>query len=170
MYGAGRPGVKVAPSAQTNSDDMSLREWWQRLSALLIRGATGARAPREQPTAHEVDDAHIDPFNPFPAPVQLEITDIFDLHTIAPRDVQRAVEAYLSEAHARGFQSVRLIHGKGRGVQRAAVRAILARTDFVRSWTDAPPHAGGLGATIAHLRPRAAERVVNVEELPKRSD
>lgn len=97
-------------------------------------------------------EADIDPFNPFPEPIQLEITDIFDLHTVAPRDVRRAVEAYLLEAHERGFRSVRLIHGKGRGVQRAAVRALLARTPFVVDWTDAPPAAGGLGATIVHLR------------------
>lgn len=100
-------------------------------------------------TAH---DDQLDLFNPFPEPVSLEITDVFDLHTIAPRDVSRAVEAYLAEAHRRGFRSVRLIHGKGRGVQRATVRAILARTPFVVDWTDAPPEAGGFGATIAYLR------------------
>ena len=104
--------------------------------------------------ADDAADAAVDPYNPFPDPVRLELTDIFDLHTVAPRDLRRAVEAYLDEAHRLGFGSVRLIHGKGRGVQRAAVRAILARTPFVLDWTDAPPEAGGLGATIARLRPR----------------
>ena len=65
---------------------------------------------------------------------------------------QRAVvEEYLREAHAKGFRSVRLIHGKGVGVQREAVRAVLARTPFVESFTDAPPEAGGWGATVAVL-------------------
>lgn len=91
-----------------------------------------------------------DPFNPFPEPVTIPITDVFDLHTIPPRDVRRVVE-YLIEAHSARFHSVRIIHGKGIGVQREMVRAILARTTFVLDWTDAPPEAGGLGATIIRL-------------------
>ena len=90
--------------------------------------------------------------DPFPEPVEIEITDVFDLHTIPPRDVQRVVEEYLQLAYEKGFRSVRIIHGKGIGVQREMVRSILARTPFVADWTDAPPTAGGLGATIAHLR------------------
>lgn len=97
------------------------------------------------------DESGIDPFALFPEPVRIEITDIFDLHTIAPRDVKRAVEAYLEEAHRARLPSVRIIHGKGRGVQREMVRKILACTPFVLDWTDAPPQAGGLGATVAHL-------------------
>ena len=90
-------------------------------------------------------------YNPFPEPVVIEITDVFDLHTIPPRQVKAVVEEYLSEAHAKGFPVVRIIHGKGIGVQREMVRSILARTSFVLDWTDAPPEAGGLGATIARL-------------------
>ncbi len=89
--------------------------------------------------------------NPFPEPVEIEIKDIFDLHTIPPRDVKPVVEEYLREAHRRGFRVVRIIHGKGIGVQRELVRSILARTTFVEGWTDAPPEAGGLGATIVRL-------------------
>lgn len=96
--------------------------------------------------ADEYDD--VDPFNPFPEPISIPITDIFDLHTIQPRDVKLVVEEYLREAHRLGFSSVRIIHGKGVGVQREMVRSILARTPFVTSWTDAPPEAGGWGATI----------------------
>jgi dsDNA-specific endonuclease/ATPase MutS2 len=99
----------------------------------------------------EPEDDELDPFNPFPEPVTIEITDVIDLHTIAPRDVKRVVDEYLREAHTRGFQSVRIIHGKGIGVQREMVRTILARTSFVVDWTDAPPEAGGLGATVVHL-------------------
>ena len=90
--------------------------------------------------------------DPFPEPVEIEITDIFDLHTIPPRDVKRVVEEFLLLAHEKGFKSVRIIHGKGIGVQRETVRSILARTSFVQDWTDAPPEAGGLGATIVRLK------------------
>jgi dsDNA-specific endonuclease/ATPase MutS2 len=92
-----------------------------------------------------------DDLNPFPDPVVIEITDVFDLHTIPPREVKAVVEEYLSEAHRKGFRVVRIIHGKGIGVQRELVRTILARTSFVEDWTDAPPEAGGLGATLARL-------------------
>ena len=92
-----------------------------------------------------------DPFNPFPDPVTIPITDVFDLHTIPPRDVKLVVEEYLRQAQIAGFRSVRIIHGKGIGVQREMVRAILARTSFVLDWMEAPPEAGGLGATIVRL-------------------
>jgi dsDNA-specific endonuclease/ATPase MutS2 len=88
----------------------------------------------------------------FPEPVVIEITDVFDLHTIPPREVKVVIEEYLREAHRKGFPVVRIIHGKGIGVQREMVRAILARTEFVLDWTDAPPDAGGLGATIVRLQ------------------
>jgi dsDNA-specific endonuclease/ATPase MutS2 len=93
-----------------------------------------------------------DPFDPFPEPVTIPITDVFDLHTIQPREVKAVVEEYLNEARRAGFRSVRIIHGKGIGVQREMVRSILERTPFVIDWTDAPPEAGGLGATIVRLR------------------
>ena len=93
----------------------------------------------------------LDDFNPFAEPVEIEITDIFDLHTIPPREVKPVVEEYLREARKKGLRVVRIIHGKGVGVQREIVRSILARTPFVEDWSDAPPDAGGLGATIARL-------------------
>jgi dsDNA-specific endonuclease/ATPase MutS2 len=96
-----------------------------------------------------MDESEYD--NPFPEPVEIEITDVFDLHTIPPRDVKRVVEEYLRLAHEKGFKVIRIIHGKGIGVQREMVRSILARTPFVSGWTDAPPEAGGLGATIVRL-------------------
>jgi dsDNA-specific endonuclease/ATPase MutS2 len=93
-----------------------------------------------------------DAFDPFPEPVTIPITDVFDLHTIQPRDVKLVVEEYLNEARRLGFRSVRIIHGKGVGVQREIVRKILERTPWVIDWTDAPPEAGGLGATIVRLQ------------------
>jgi dsDNA-specific endonuclease/ATPase MutS2 len=94
-----------------------------------------------------------DDTTPFPDPVVIEITDVFDLHTIPPREVKVVVEEYLREARALGFPVVRIIHGKGVGVQREIVRSVLARTAFVHDWTDAPPDAGGLGATIVRFSP-----------------
>jgi dsDNA-specific endonuclease/ATPase MutS2 len=101
----------------------------------------------------ELEDPFPEPEDPFGEPVEIEISDVFDLHTIQPRDVKRVVEEYLRLAHEQGFPVVRIIHGKGIGVQRELVRSILARTDCVFDWTDAPPEAGGLGATIVRLKP-----------------
>jgi dsDNA-specific endonuclease/ATPase MutS2 len=85
-------------------------------------------------------------------PVRIPITDVFDLHTIPPRDVRPIVEEYLEEARRLGFKALRIIHGRGIGVQREMVRAILARTPFVENFSDAPLEAGGWGATIVTLR------------------
>ena len=98
------------------------------------------------------EDEEIDPLNPFPDAVVIPFRDVIDLHSIPPKQVRAVIEDYLAEAHARGCPGVRIIHGKGIGVQRATVRAILARTSFVEDWTDAPPDAGGLGATIVRLK------------------
>jgi len=94
----------------------------------------------------------VDDFGEFGEPVPIPITDIFDLHSVPPRDVQGVVEAYLEEAQKMGIRAIRIIHGRGIGVQREIVHAVLARTDFVISCGDAPPEAGGWGATIATLR------------------
>ena len=85
-------------------------------------------------------------------PVRIPITDVFDLHTVPPRDVKAIVEAYLEEARSMGFKALRIIHGRGIGVQRETVRSILASTPFVESFSDAPAEAGGWGATIVTLR------------------
>lgn len=102
--------------------------------------------PEKQPEAEPPLDFQDDPFA---EPVVLEITDTIDLHSIPPKQVKEIVEEYLQQAHARGFAVVRIIHGKGVGVQRETVRTILSRTEFVSSFYDAP---GNLGATIAELK------------------
>ncbi len=89
--------------------------------------------------------------DPFDEPVVMEISDVIDLHSIPPRQVKAVVEEYLIEARARRFRHVRIIHGKGIGAQREMVRKILDRTAFVVLYHDAPPEAGGWGATIAEL-------------------
>lgn len=89
--------------------------------------------------------------NPFPEPVEIEITDSLDLHSFSPKDIRAVVEAYLAEAHKKGFATVRIIHGKGVGVQREIVRKVLSETDFVRSFKNAPEFSGSWGATIVSL-------------------
>lgn len=84
-------------------------------------------------------------------PVAIPITDVFDLHTFLPRDAKAAVEAYLEEAHRLGLRAVRIIHGRGIGVQREMVRSVLSRTSFVLGYADAPLEAGGWGATVVTL-------------------
>ena len=84
-------------------------------------------------------------------PIRIPITDVFDLHSVPPRDVKAIVEEYLAEAHKLGLRALRIIHGRGIGVQREMVRSVLARTPFVESYRDAPAEAGGWGATIVEL-------------------
>ena len=86
------------------------------------------------------------------APVEISITDTFDLHAFAARDAASAVEAYLEEAHRLGLTALRIIHGRGIGVQREMVRGILSRTPYVVDFADAPAEAGGWGATVATLK------------------
>ena len=89
---------------------------------------------------------------PFDEPVRIPIGDIFDLHTVSPRDVEGVVEEYLNEANKLGLKALRIIHGRGIGVQREMVRSILSKTPFVASFSDAPLEAGGWGATVVTLR------------------
>jgi dsDNA-specific endonuclease/ATPase MutS2 len=87
------------------------------------------------------------------SPVPIPIEDSLDLHAFAPRDVPSVVEEYLLEALSRGFAEVRLIHGRGIGVQRAIVQSLLARHPLVAGYADAPADRGGRGATVVRLRP-----------------
>jgi dsDNA-specific endonuclease/ATPase MutS2 len=94
----------------------------------------------------------IDAENPFPEPFELEITDTIDLHAFSPKEIRRVVETYLEEARALNFRVVRIIHGKGVGVQKEIVRKILENTDFVESFKGAPEFMGSWGATIVKLK------------------
>ena len=75
--------------------------------------------------------------------VVVPIEDSIDLHPFRPRDLVAVVESYLEEAIERGFQEVRLIHGRGTGYQRARVRQLLDRHPGVERFWDAPPGRGG---------------------------
>lgn len=89
--------------------------------------------------------------NPFPEPFEIEITDTLDLHAFSPKDIKSLVENYLVEARNKGFKTVRIIHGKGIGVQREIVRKILSETDFVKSFNNATGISGSWGSTVAEL-------------------
>ena len=93
-------------------------------------------------------DEQEDALEPF---VVLEIEDSIDLHGFQPRDIPNVVEDYLEAAAEKGFSEVRLIHGRGKGVQRSRVQAILAAHPLVESFRDAPSTRGGWGATVAWL-------------------
>src|SRR5689334_11598115 len=94
------------------------------------------------------------PFNePFGTePVPIGITDVLDLHSVPPGDVKEVVEEYLIQALDMGLRALRIIHGRGIGVQRETVRRILSRNPSVESYGDAPLEAGGWGATLVTLR------------------
>jgi dsDNA-specific endonuclease/ATPase MutS2 len=85
-------------------------------------------------------------------PIRIPITDVFDPHSVPARDVKAVVEEYLGEAHRLGFRFLRIVHGRGIGVQREVVRTVLSQTQFVADFRDAPAEAGGWGATIVQLR------------------
>jgi DNA-nicking Smr family endonuclease len=87
-------------------------------------------------------------------PVRLPIEREIDLHAFAPRDIPSIVEEYVNAAVEAGLHEVRLVHGRGRGVQRGIVQAALERHPLVQEfWDDAASH---LGATVAIIGWRPA--------------
>lgn len=98
--------------------------------------------------AHE--DSETEP--PVPDEIRLPIEDHLDLHAFSPSDVRAVVESYLEAASVAGFREVRIIHGRGIGVQRETVRSILANHPGIAEFHDAPADRGGWGATVAVLR------------------
>jgi dsDNA-specific endonuclease/ATPase MutS2 len=90
-------------------------------------------------------------------PVEIPITDTLDLHPFQPREIPDVAREYLIEARARGLKQVRLIHGRGIGVQRERIRSLLASLDFVAEFHDADPTGGGWGSTVVRLAPNPLE-------------
>ena len=82
--------------------------------------------------------------------MKIPIEDSIDLHIFAPRDIKSVVEEYVNEAHRAGFREVRLIHGRGKGVQRGIVQAALEKHPLVECFDDA--RETHLGATVAVLK------------------
>ena len=85
--------------------------------------------------------------------VELAVADVLDLHSFPPKQVKDVLRSYLDEAADRGFEQVRIIHGRGQGVQRRLVRSLLERDPRILGFGDAPETAGGWGATVARLKP-----------------
>ena len=85
-------------------------------------------------------------------PIRIPIEDVLDLHTFRPQDIADLLDEYFSECIKAGIQSVRVIHGKGKGIQKRQVHKILKKHPLVQSFSDAPPEAGGWGATMVTLR------------------
>ena len=93
-----------------------------------------------------------DPPDGIPEEVVVPIEDAIDLHPFRPKEIRSVVESYLEAAVEAGFCEVRLIHGRGIGVQREIIRGLLSRHPDVEDFHDAPPGGGGWGATIVRLR------------------
>ncbi|MCU1350049.1 MAG: Smr protein/MutS2 [Acidobacteria bacterium] len=86
-------------------------------------------------------------------PVEIPITDTLDLHPFRPNEIRDVAYEYLLAARKAGFRQVRLIHGRGIGVQRENVQSLLRKLDFVEAFHDADPSGGGWGSTVVLLAP-----------------
>ena len=123
------------------------------LLRVLRRGGGESKLTEHSTNRSESEDESetLDPYNPFPEIVVIEFQDVIDLHSIPSRQIRAVVEDYLEEARRRKTRWVRIIHGKGIGVQREMVRSILSRTPHVVDFRDAPADAGGWGATVVTI-------------------
>ncbi len=121
------------------------------LTAAVVFGGTGAARAAARTGDAAVVDAEDLPPSP-EVPVEIPVEDSIDLHPFPPREVPDVVDAYLEAAVEKGFAEVRLIHGRGIGVQRDRVQKLLARHPLVSGFHDAPPERGGWGATVVYLR------------------
>jgi dsDNA-specific endonuclease/ATPase MutS2 len=122
---------------------------WLLAAVVLLWGLAwlGRRLLAQPPAADPLPE---DPGGPDPD-YDLHIGDELDLHGVPPADIPALVVAFLDAARARGARRVRIVHGKGIGVQRQRVRALLARRPDVQGWEDAA--GSGWGATLVHLLP-----------------
>lgn len=133
-----------------------LREWLDRARSPRAPAPPDLAEPDlaeiEAPEAGSPEGAPAPPAAADDGVVVMPIEDAIDLHTFAPRDVASVVEEYLHEAQLRGFREVRIIHGRGKGVQRRVVRTVLSRHPAVEGFRDAPASRGGWGATVVWLK------------------
>jgi DNA-nicking Smr family endonuclease len=105
---------------------------------------------RTKQNTDDVSDFERD--SPFVDPVVIPIEDHLDLHPFQPKEIPSVVAEYLDQCKAAGYREVRLIHGKGKGVQRNIIRAQLEKHADVESFHDAPLEAGSWGATVVILK------------------
>lgn len=129
------------------------------LALTTLAGLAAARAGGEAATREPFEDGdeEVGVDDDPEAPVVLPVEDALDLHPFRPDEIPDVVRAYLEQAVVAGFAEVRLIHGRGIGVQRERVRSVLASHPAVLEYRDAPPQRGGWGATVARLRARRPE-------------
>ena len=133
---------------------------WKRFSLKALFGSAspdkpdkpGKKDETDLPSSDHEDGEEPDTADFFSNPIVLPLEDVLDLHPFAPKEIRSVVEEYLLECRAAGMTNVRLIHGKGKGVQRQSVQSLLTRLPYVESFQDAPPEAGGWGATLVTLR------------------
>jgi DNA-nicking Smr family endonuclease len=90
--------------------------------------------------------------SPFSEPIVVPIEDSIDLHAFSPKEIPSVVEEYLEQCIQAGIYEVRIVHGRGKGVQRRIVQSLLAKHPLVASFKDAPAEAGGWGATVVALK------------------
>ena len=102
------------------------------------------KKPEDLPATDDSD-------SPFSEPVVVPIEDSIDLHAFSPKDIAGVVEEYIEQCVAAAIYEVRIIHGRGKGIQRSIIRSILEEHPRVLSFKDAPAETGGWGATIVVL-------------------
>jgi DNA-nicking Smr family endonuclease len=76
---------------------------------------------------------------------------VLDLHAFHPKEIPSLIGEYILACRDEGIFDLRIIHGKGKGIQKARVQSILSKNPLVRAFTDAPAEAGGWGATLVEL-------------------
>jgi DNA-nicking Smr family endonuclease len=89
-------------------------------------------------------------------PIEIPIDGVLDLHTFQAKEIPLLLQDYLSACQEKGILQVRIIHGKGKGIQKARVQSLLARISWIADYKDAPPEAGGWGATIVNLKRKSS--------------
>ena len=119
-------------------------------AALLVQYLSRKKDQHAEPTAAMEEIAkEFDPDDSEPIVVPIE--PAIDLHPFAPQEIPEVIHSYLEAVQEKGFTEVRLIHGKGKGVQRSRVRSVLAQHPGVLDFRDSPPEQGGWGATLVQL-------------------
>jgi hypothetical protein len=121
------------------------------MTLAVLFGGSMANSRDKDVNSPDMTDEDEEPADP-DATIEIPVEDSIDLHSFPPRDVPDVVDAYLEVAVERGFTEVRLIHGRGIGVQRDRIQKLLARHPLISGFHDAPPDRGGWGATIAYIK------------------
>lgn len=131
----------------------ALRIIFSRLVNFFRSGEKEENELAAEKNAYQPDDVYDDDWGEIVVPIE----DVIDLHTYHPGDVKSLLEEYIPACIDKGVYEIRIIHGKGKGVQRRIVHSLLSKHPDVASFQTAGPEAGGWGATVARLMPRDVE-------------